>query len=32
MAGGKPFKEGPEFVGTTSDDIYNPASGTYAGL
>lgn len=30
MAGGKPFKEGPEFVGTTSDDIYNPASGTYA--
>lgn len=27
---GKPFKEGPEFVGTTSDNIYNPASGTIA--
>lgn len=27
---GTPFKEGPEFVGTTSDNIYNPASNTYA--
>jgi hypothetical protein len=27
---GTPFKEGPEFVGTSSDNIYNPAANTYA--
>lgn len=27
---GTPFKEGPEFVGTSSDNIYTPGSNTYA--
>lgn len=27
---GKPFREGPEYIGTTGDDIYVPGTGTYA--
>lgn len=27
---GTPFKEGPEFLVTTSEDVYNPAANTYS--
>lgn len=29
MAGGRPLRDGPAYITTSSDDLYNPASGTF---